>query len=137
MRIPVINRAWFTKTRITVIAVTGILLLLFWFCIPRHLFNKPTSFIIDDDSLWSDHVALLKRLSALTKKDIVDFANQYFDNNYVCVYKRTGEDKDVVKVVKPPITPVEVNREAQSSFLKKYFPYSISQKMVDRYFIDQ
>lgn len=50
----------------------------------------------------------------------MDFASKYLkDNNYVAVYKRKGEDKSIVKVDKPTITPVSVNREDQSSFLKK------------------
>jgi predicted Zn-dependent peptidase len=36
----------------------------------------------------------------------------------VVVYKRTGEDVGIQKVVKPQITPVEVNRNDQSPFLK-------------------
>src|SRR5699024_5608735 len=58
-------------------------------------------------------------LGTVNKDDIVEFANKYFDENYVAVYKRQGEDKDVVKVEKPEITPVSVNREDQSEFLKK------------------
>lgn len=68
---------------------------------------------------WRDDVAYTDRLSRLTKKDIVDFANKYFADNYVVVYKRKGEDKNVVKVDKPPITPVETNRNSQSKFLKE------------------
>ena len=67
---------------------------------------------------WLDDVDYTERLSKLTKKDIVDFANKYFANNYVVVYKRKGEDKNVVKVSKPPITPVETNPKAQSDFVK-------------------
>jgi predicted Zn-dependent peptidase len=55
----------------------------------------------------------------LTKKDIVDFANKYFADNYVCILKRKGEDKNIVKVEKPPITPVETNRDAQSDFVRQ------------------
>src|SRR5690606_18382069 len=43
--------------------------------------------------------------------------NKYLGNNYAAVYKTQGVD-EVVKVEKPPITPVTVNREAQSDFLK-------------------
>lgn len=68
---------------------------------------------------WLDDVAYIERLSKLTKNDITEFANKYFQDNYVVVYKRKGEDKNVVKVVKPPITPVETNRGSQSPFLKK------------------
>jgi len=67
---------------------------------------------------WRDDVAYVDRLSKLTKKDIVDFANKYFGENYVAVYKRKGEDKDIVKVQKPPITAVETNRNSQSRFVK-------------------
>ena len=67
---------------------------------------------------WKRQVAYVDFLSSIKKSDIVAFANKYLGDNYVAVYKRQGEDKNVVKVDKPPITPVEVNREAQSDFLK-------------------
>ena len=34
------------------------------------------------------------------------------------VYKRTGENPNVIKINKPPITPVELNRDKQSAFVK-------------------
>ena len=68
---------------------------------------------------WKEQVAYVDMLSKLTKKDIVDFANKYFQENYVCVYKHKGEDKTIVKVEKPPITPVETNRESQSDFVRQ------------------
>ncbi len=67
---------------------------------------------------WLNDVAYTDQLSKLTKQDIMDFANKYFADNYVVVYKRKGEDKSVVKVEKPPITPVETNRDSQSPFVK-------------------
>jgi len=75
-------------------------------------------FIVSKGSTWPSDVSELDEMSRLTKQDIVDFANKWLGNNYVCIYKRKGEDKSVVKVTKPPITPVEVNRDAQSDFLK-------------------
>lgn len=68
---------------------------------------------------WLYDVAYIEDMSKVTKKDIMDFANKYLVNNYVLLYKRKGEDKSIVKVEKPPITPVEVNRDAQSGFLQK------------------
>ena len=68
---------------------------------------------------WKNNVAYIDRLSKLTKQDIMAFANKYFGENYVIVYKRKGEDKSVVKVEKPPITPVETNRGKQSPFVKE------------------
>jgi len=67
---------------------------------------------------WKEQVAYTDLLSKLTKKDIVDFANKYFQENYVFIFKRKGEDKNIVKVDKPPITPVETNRDAQSEFVR-------------------
>lgn len=72
-----------------------------------------------DETDWKNKVAYVNDLSKITKADIVAFANKYLGNNYVAVYKRQGKDNNIVKVEKPPITPVEVNREAQSDFLKK------------------
>lgn len=68
---------------------------------------------------WQEQVAYTDMLSKLTKKDIVTFANKYFGENYVCILKRKGEDKNIIKVEKPPITPVETNRDAQSAFVKQ------------------
>lgn len=68
---------------------------------------------------WQTSVAQVNELSKVTKPQIVAFANKYLnDNDYVVVYKRQGEDKNIVKVDKPAITAVAVNREAQSDFLK-------------------
>jgi predicted Zn-dependent peptidase len=67
---------------------------------------------------WKDQVAYTDQLSKLTKKDIVDFANKYFQDNYVVIFKRKGEDKNILKVEKPAITPVETNRNEQSAFVK-------------------
>ncbi len=67
---------------------------------------------------WNDYVSTIDRLSKITKQQIIDFVNANYTNNYVVVYKRTGEDTNVQKVTKPEITPVEVNRNDQSDFVK-------------------
>jgi predicted Zn-dependent peptidase len=67
---------------------------------------------------WEDHVKTIDRLSKITKQQIIDFANKNYKDNYVVVYKRTGEEKNINKVSKPAITPVAVNRDSQSEFLK-------------------
>ena len=67
---------------------------------------------------WKDQVAYTDQLSKLTKKDIVDFANKYFQENYLVIFKRKGDDKNISKVDKPAITPVETNRNEQSAFVK-------------------
>ena len=67
---------------------------------------------------WRDQVAYVNDLSKVTKKDIMDFANKYFGNNYVAVLKYKGERTDVEKIEKPTITPVETNADKQSTFVK-------------------
>lgn len=65
---------------------------------------------------WAEQLAFDDAITSITKADIVKFANQYFKDDYVVVYKNQGEDENKTKVDKPNITPVEVNREAQSPF---------------------
>jgi len=68
---------------------------------------------------WKEQVAYTDLLSKITKREIMDFANKYFQGNYLVIFKRKGEDKNIVKVEKPAITPVETNRNAQSPFVKQ------------------
>jgi predicted Zn-dependent peptidase len=68
---------------------------------------------------WEHHIGLIDRLSKITKQQLMDFAKKNLNDNYVIVYKHTGEDKNIQKVDKPAITPVTVNREDQSPFLKE------------------
>jgi predicted Zn-dependent peptidase len=76
-------------------------------------------FIKNRGELWHENVALLDNAEKLTKKEIVAFANRFFlDDNYAVIYKRKGEDKNIVKVEKPPITPVETNAGKQSAFVQ-------------------
>jgi predicted Zn-dependent peptidase len=68
---------------------------------------------------WDRDVAELDEQAAVSKKEIVAVANKYMGNNYVLLYKRKGVDKNIQKVSKPPITPVETNAGQQSAFVKK------------------
>ena len=66
---------------------------------------------------WKNQVEKLSRLSKITKADIVAFANKYLSDNYVCAYKRKGEDTNIKKIEKPAITPIPSNRDMASQFL--------------------
>lgn len=69
---------------------------------------------------WKDAAGELERLEAVTKEDIVKFANEYLGNdNYTVLYKRIGEDKTVKKISAPKITPIVSNRDAVSDFVKE------------------
>lgn len=76
---------------------------------------------------WQDCVDEIDNMSKITKKEVVDFANQLFkDNNYVVVYKHQGAQRDVQKVEKPPITPVVMNRDYESDFFKEVKNMSVN-----------
>lgn len=65
---------------------------------------------------WSEEVDLYDRMAAITKAEVVAFANAHLGDNYVGVYKRIGEKGDVHKVDKPKITPIDIKREGQSAW---------------------
>ncbi|OWY23334.1 insulinase family protein [Sphingobacteriales bacterium UPWRP_1] len=69
---------------------------------------------------YENYVSEISRLEKITKADIVKFVNERFKNNYAVIYKRNGEDTNVLKMEKPPITQVELNRENQSGFFTKF-----------------
>lgn len=72
------------------------------------------------DLKLADEIDHINELDKLTKKELVDFANKYYKENYVVIYKKQGPNPDVVKVDKPEITPVSLNREDESAFFKKF-----------------
>ena len=66
------------------------------------------------------HIAEIDELAKITKKDLVNFANEIFkSNNYVQINKLQGQPESIVKVAKPAITPIEVGRDNESAFLKE------------------
>ncbi len=70
---------------------------------------------------WEKSTQYYARMRAFTKQQLIDFAKKQFTtSNYVCIYKREGEDKDVYKVDKPKITPIELKRDAASGFKKEF-----------------
>lgn len=76
------------------------------------------SFVNGSD--WADKVTSLDRMSKLTKNDIVAFANKYLkDDNYAIIYKKQGKDPNEKKMPKPEITPIVMNRDTASTFLKE------------------
>lgn len=78
-----------------------------------------TAFIQNKALKWDQDVAELDEQATIGKAEIIAVANKYLKNNYVLIYKRKGEDKNIVKVEKPPITPIETNAGKQSDFVKR------------------
>ncbi|HBU45266.1 MAG TPA: peptidase M16, partial [Porphyromonadaceae bacterium] len=68
---------------------------------------------------WANEVTRIDRIAKITKKQIVDFANEKFRNNYAVIYKREGKDPTELKIDKPQITPIATNRDAVSTFVKE------------------
>lgn len=84
---------------------------------------------------WGDVCNEVNELSKITKKEIVDFANRLFkDNNYVIINKLKGEPEPILKVSKPPITPIEVGRDKESAFLKEIKARQV--KPIEPVFVD-
>ena len=80
--------------------------------------NMLRSFI--DGIPWADACKRLDRLAAVTKEDVVAFANEYLGAaSYAVVYKRRGEDDTVQKISAPKITPIVTNRDKTSAFLSE------------------
>ncbi|MBT2558754.1 insulinase family protein [Hymenobacter sp. ISL-91] len=73
---------------------------------------------------WKDYLQQVDDFGKITRADVMRVAQQYYGPGYALVYKRTGEDPNKVKVVKPAITPVPVNREVSSGFYKQVMAMS-------------
>ncbi len=82
---------------------------------------------------WPAVVNEFDVMSKLTKEDITAFANEWFGENYVQVNKRTGKN-EAVKVEKPKITPVNIDRDIKSAYFQKWD--SIESGRLEPVFID-
>lgn len=69
---------------------------------------------------WNSRLEMLDRMKGISKEDIIKFANEFYGDNYVEVHKLKGEDTSIVKVENPGITPIELNRDKESAFLKTF-----------------
>lgn len=69
---------------------------------------------------WIEKLQFLDEIKKITKQELVDFANSFYKDNYVVVYKRKGEDANITKVQNPAITAVHLNRDEQSEFVEEF-----------------
>ncbi len=72
------------------------------------------SFIEGKD--YIDKVTYLDKFSKVTKDQVVNFAKTNCANNYVIGYKHLGTPQNIVKVEKPEISEIPINRDVQSEF---------------------
>lgn len=77
-----------------------------------------SNFIQTHGKGWDKRVALLDDMAKVTKEELISFANQFFTKtNYIVINKKQGEDKTIVGVEKPRITPIETNPDLTSPFV--------------------
>jgi len=76
------------------------------------------AFILGID--WERYVNRFELLGQLTPERIASIARENLNDDYVIVYKRQGPDDQIVKVDKPEITPVQLDRDALSDFGKTF-----------------
>ena len=86
-------------------------------------YNLLESFI--KRSEWADELSFEDQMAKVTKAQLVEFAKANYKDNYVLVFKRTGPATGLVKVEKPTITPLSINRADQSAFLKSFINQSV------------
>ncbi|MDZ4839461.1 MAG: insulinase family protein [Bacteroidota bacterium] len=80
----------------------------------QRVYSIMNAFITGQD--WQSYVNEISDLKKITKTELVKWANEKFTNDYAVIYKRTGTDNTTVKVEKPIITPISINREVVSPF---------------------
>jgi predicted Zn-dependent peptidase len=69
---------------------------------------------------WDQYTNRLNEMANITKAEIVAFAQERLDQNYVVVHKKQGVDPNVIKVEKPPFNPVDINRDAVSEYAQSF-----------------
>lgn len=69
--------------------------------------------------IWEQELNEMDQYEKLTKEEVIAFANEFFRDNYVIVYKEKGVNEKLIRVENPGITPVKINREVQSEFLQQ------------------
>lgn len=71
-----------------------------------------------NETAYNDFISFTDRLGSITREQVIEYANERLADNYVVVYKRLGENTELVKVEKPEITPVTINRDLESEFAR-------------------
>lgn len=77
-----------------------------------------TEFVLNRGTKWDKSLGEIEATAKITKAQVVAFAKEFFKNNYVIGFKHKGEDKNVIKVEKPTITPINANANLTSPFVK-------------------
>lgn len=69
---------------------------------------------------WENVLKRIDTLKKITYEEIVEFVQTRFKENYVVVLKKKGRAGGVLQIEKPDLTPVELNRDAESEFCRNF-----------------
>ncbi len=84
---------------------------------------------------WKDALELENKVLTIDQDQLIEFVKRNFTSqNYVEVKKLKGKDENIFKVEKPEITALNITRDEQSEYAKKF--YSISSSNIEPVFID-
>ena len=72
-----------------------------------------------NDLSWEEELNDINEYERITKDEIVQFANDFFKDNYAVIKKEKGINDKLVRVENPEITPVKLIKDVQSDFLKE------------------
>ena len=90
------------------------------------------AFVLDVD--WQRFVHRFDWYRKLTKSDLMSFASEFLTDNYVITFKRQGEDPNVIKVEKPVISPIDLNRSSSSAFATSFLAQEVGP--IQPHFVD-
>lgn len=76
---------------------------------------------------WAQELDEIPQYETITKEEVVHFAQDFFKDNYVAVYKEKGINEDLIRVENPGITPISIDRETQSAFFREILAEEISE----------
>lgn len=83
---------------------------------------------------WKEYLDEIARIDAMTKDDVIQVARKYFNENYLCVTKKTGKYKKE-HLPKPDFAPVVPrNADVSSGYAKKLESIPVQQmrpKVID------
>ncbi len=68
---------------------------------------------------WQEVRSEIDRMSRITPRQIADFARTRLNGDRFVFYRRSGRAEPSKKLTKPPITPLPLNRNAESEFARE------------------
>lgn len=68
---------------------------------------------------WNNYIKKYEKINTVTKEDLMDLGNTYFNENYLCFYSRMGKP-DKEKLVKPNFESVVSNQDTKSIYAQNF-----------------